>query len=101
MSNPKEVTIEEHWDTGQEIFGDSDPEQEFEKWKKNSSPLFDGDEFDLEDFEIYISKLKEAEMRLDYPGADKKISKDEEEVEAELLKAARSQCCGGECGCTD
>jgi len=57
------VTIKTHWDIDGLITRDSDPEAEFKIWAELAAmnPDFQGDEFELEDFENHINFLKKGE----------------------------------------
>lgn len=53
--------IASHWDPSQEITTESCPREEFEIWLRHCASNLDdwtGQEFDLRDFQNYISNLK-------------------------------------------
>lgn len=56
----KTLSIAEHWDTGAQITASSDPQEEYTIWLNhvdNGEGVWNGHEFTLEDFEIYIASL--------------------------------------------
>jgi hypothetical protein len=58
------ISIPTHYDTAATITGESDPVEEFDLWKEHAkaNPCdWSGDEFNLSDFQRYISSLKEQE----------------------------------------
>lgn len=60
MNTNSKPTIPDHWDPSALINANSQPNQEFARWKAHAAENpadWNGDEFTLDDFEDYIDKL--------------------------------------------